>query len=88
MTAHLKVSEEVVSSALGDKVILLHLGNSLYYTLGPTAAATWRHIREGAPLEAIPALLAAEFNVEPAQVEQDVRHFLSELFTNDILLTM
>lgn len=88
MTAHLRVSGEVIERALRDKVILLHLGSGLYYTLDPPAAAIWGHIRKGTPLETIPSLLAVEFDVDTAQAEQDVRHFLSELFTNDILQTM
>lgn len=88
MTAHLRVSDEVIESTVGDNVILLHLGSGLYYTLDPTAVAIWRHIKAGTSLEAIVGLLAAEFKANTATIEADVQKFLGDLFTNNILQRM
>lgn len=88
MTAHLKVSDEVVESTVGDEVILLHLGTGQYYTLDATGVVIWNCIKAGTLLDAIPALMAQEFDAEVSQIERDVRAFFSELFANKILQQM
>ena len=88
MTAHLRVSEEVVESAVGVDVILLHLGTGQYYALDATAVLIWNCIKAGTALDAIPALMAREFDAEADQIRQDVENFLSELFEHGILLKM
>lgn len=88
MTAHLKISDEVVESTVGDEVILMHLGTGLYFALDMTGSAIWKHIKAGTALETIPGLLAAEFKADIVQIETDVRDLLGELFANGILQKM
>lgn len=88
MTAHLKVSDEVVESTVGDEVILLHLGSGQYFSLDAIGSLVWNHIKLGTELNAMLAQLANEFDAAIEQIESDVQSFLSDLFANDILLKM
>ena len=88
MTAHLRVSDEVVESTVGDEIILLHLGTGQYFALDASGVMIWNCIKAGTPLDAIPGLMAMEFEADVSQIERDVQAFFSELFANDILQKM
>lgn len=79
-------SPQALESAVGDEVVLLHLGNDTYYGLDPVGARIWTLLKERAALPAIRDRLAAEYAVGPETVEADMRRFLGELLDHGIVV--
>jgi hypothetical protein len=73
------VSKDQVSSDLGGEAAILNLKNSVYYGLDPIGARVWQLIQEPITLGQIRDVLRAEYDVEPAQLEADLRDLLQEL---------
>ena len=69
-----------------DEVIALDLRTSTYIALNPTGAVLWVGLAEGATESALTERLVAEFVVEPEQAAADVRAFLVEMRTRDLLV--
>jgi hypothetical protein len=72
-------SKDQVSSDLGGEAAILNLKNSVYYGLDPIGARVWQLIQEPITLGQIRDVLRAEYDVEPAQLEADLRDLLQEL---------
>jgi len=72
-------SKDQVSSDLGSEAAILNLKNSVYYGLDPIGARVWQLIQEPTTIAQIRDVLRAEYDVEEAQLEADIRDLLQEL---------
>ncbi len=81
-----KPTADAVESRVGDETVLLHLKRGTYYGLDPLGTRIWSFLKDGKQPTEICELLAAEFDVDQAGVEEDVRRFLSDLKSNDIVV--
>ena len=72
-------SKDQVSSDLGGEAAILNLKNSVYYGLDPIGARVWQLIQQPMTLGQIRDVLRAEYDVELAQLEADIRDLLQEL---------
>ena len=72
-------SKDQVSSDLGGEAAILNLKNSVYYGLDPVGARVWQLIQEPVTFGQIRDVLRAEYDVEPARLEADIRDLLQEL---------
>ena len=72
-------SKDQVSSDLGSEAAILNLKNSVYYGLDPIGARVWQLIQEPTTIGQIRDVLRAEYDVEEAQLEADIRDLLQEL---------
>jgi hypothetical protein len=53
----------VMSTALGDDVVVLQLATQRYYTLNVTAAHAWKELADGADVEELADALARQFDI-------------------------
>src|SRR5712671_1222156 len=91
--SRIAVSEDQVSCDLAGEAAILNLKNSVYYGLDPVGARVWQLVQEPRTIGQIRDVLRAEYDVEEAQLEADIRDLLQELaaqglveVTNDILV--
>jgi hypothetical protein len=78
-------SPEALESRVGEETVILHLGNGTYYGLDAVGTRIWEMLGQGLALPAIRDRLAADYAVEPAAVEADMRLFLDDLLAHRLL---
>jgi Coenzyme PQQ synthesis protein D (PqqD) len=81
----ISVAKEQVSTELGGEAVILNLKTGVYYGLDQVGARIWNLIQERKTLGQLMATLLAEYEVEPAQLEADVRALLDKLFESDLI---
>ena len=85
LSDRIEVSGEVVSREVGDETMLLDLSSGTYFGLDPVGARFWQLLEEGrSPLDARETL-AAEYDVDPAQLERDLEALLDELASHGLV---
>jgi hypothetical protein len=70
---------EVVSREVGGELVLLDLDTQHYFRLNEVGARTWQLLTGERTLAATAAILAAEFEVEPAIARRDAERLIGEL---------
>ncbi|GGM32228.1 PqqD family protein [Micromonospora yangpuensis] len=78
-------AERVAWRTVGDEAVLLDVRNSVYFALDSWAVLLWPHLVTGATAADLTAVLAAHAPVDPERAAADVRSFLAELDTADLL---
>lgn len=74
-----------VSSQLDDEVVILHLGQGLYFGLDPVGACIWNLIQKPARVSEIVAGVRREYEVDEAVCERDLCALLRELKKRDLI---
>lgn len=72
-------TNEQVSSEVSGEAAILHLKSGRYYGLNEVGNRIWQLIQTPQPVSVICESVVAEYEVEPAQCEQDVLKILQEL---------
>ena len=82
----LRPADDTTEASVGEETVLLQRKRGAYYGLDPMGTRVWALLKEGhRPLQ-ICAAIAAEFEVEQEQVEEDVRRYLSDLEAHEIVV--
>ena len=68
-----------------DGAVILDFQQDSLLTLNPTAGYVWDKLQQGASTETIIRELANETLTDPAVVERDVRDFLEELKSRNLV---
>lgn len=81
-----RTSEDVISSKVGDEVILLHTESDKAYGLDDTAAFVWELLNEGSKsLDQIASALTNRFDVDRKRAMSDLEALLAH-FTREQLI--
>ena len=75
----------LIEAEVDDEIVGLHIENGSCYGFNPTAARVWKLIEQPKTLAELCAALAAEFRVEPARCEADVRALLDDLASDGLV---
>jgi len=78
-------SQEQVSCDLGGEAAILNLKNGIYYGLDPVGARVWNLIQQPRTLAELREILVAEYDVDAARVESDIRDLLTQLLDNELV---
>jgi len=78
-------SQEQVSCDLGREAAILNLKNGIYYGLDPVGARVWNLIQQPRTLAELREILVAEYDVDAARVESDIRDLLTQLLDNELV---
>jgi len=78
-------SQEQVSCDLGGEAAILNLKNGIYYGLDPVGARVWNLIQQPRTLAELREILVAEYDVDAARVESDIRGLLTQLLDNELV---
>lgn len=85
LEARWRISDQAIANAVADETVILHLGNGTYYGLDPIGARLWDALKAGEQPAAIFDGVLAEYDVERATLEADLRELLAELVRNDLI---
>lgn len=85
LTATWRISDQAIANAVADETVILHLGNGTYFGLDAIGARLWDAIKGGAPPASVCASLLAEYDVDQATLEADLRALLAELAENNLI---
>lgn len=73
------VSDEQVSTALGDETVILGMVDGVYYGLGAVGARVWALLATPRRVSQLVGTITDEFDVTPEQCERDVLALLEDL---------
>lgn len=79
-------SEEAMANIVGDEMVILHLGNRVYFGLDAIGTEFWERLGRDERPDMICAAIAEDYDVELGSVEQDIRNFMAELIANDLIV--
>ena len=79
MNALAKRTERFAETEVDDEVVVMRLDNGDFFSLGGTAAATWRLIDGTRNRAALVTALTTEFDGDEAEIAADVDEFLVKL---------
>lgn len=79
------IAPEVLFCDLDDEAVLLHTGAGQYYGLDAVALRMWQALAEHPRLGDAHAVLAAEFDVDPGPLWEDLLAFVRKLAGFDLL---
>lgn len=71
--------KEVIHSNLADEVVLLDLKSGVYHGLEAVGARIWELLSEPVSVRQVRDTLLAEYEVDPAECEQDLLQLIAEL---------
>ena len=83
--SRLTPAKHVVSTVNGNRTVLLDSRSGHYYGLDEVGSRIWGLAEAGFPTPSITEKLAAEYDVPPEQLEQDVNQFISVLTKSRLL---
>lgn len=78
-------SKDQVSCDLAGEAAILNLKNGVYYGLDPVGARIWTLIQEQRTFAELRETLLAEYEVEAAQLEADLRALLAQLAEQQLI---
>ena len=70
----------------GEGAVLLHLDTAAYHGLNEVGVFVWKTIENGATFEEVIAQLRANIEDTPPELEQEIKEFLDELASRDLVL--
>lgn len=73
------VSDEQVSTSLGDETVILGMGDGVYYGLDAVGARVWALLATPRRVSELVRAVVGEFDVTPEQCERDVVALLDDL---------
>ena len=81
----LKVNPDVLFQRLENDAVLLHMKTDRFYNLNRTGTRFWELLSEGHDLAQIQEQMLAEFDVEPAALEQEIKDMIVSLQNEDLI---
>jgi hypothetical protein len=68
----LRIAEHIVFRQLDDEAVLLDLKSGTYFGLNPVGTRIWQLVADGKTLSTVMDMLAAEFDVQPDELQRDL----------------
>lgn len=75
----LTIPDDVVFEVLDGEAVVLNLKTGIYFTLNPVGTRAWQLIQEHGELEKVLEVMLAEYEVEPALLDADLRELVEKL---------
>jgi hypothetical protein len=82
-----RIAPEVMIREVGGESVILDLKTERYLGLDNVATRMWQVLMDSASIQAAYDLLLEEYDVAPAQLEDDLRELLDRLIEN-VLITI
>jgi hypothetical protein len=83
--ATLVAANDVLATEFGEEVVLLHLQDGVYYGLEDVGTRIWQLLQQPVSVLAIREALVAEFDVDSARCERDIRRLLTDLVARGLV---
>ena len=86
LTATPQRSPEVTHQTVGDEAILVNINTGSYYSLNDTGAMFWELLDGQRSIADCARLIAAEYQVEAAEVEADLLELAAEFQAEELIV--
>ena len=86
LTDRVKVTDDVLSSRMGDETVLLNLKTGMYHGLDVVGTRFFELLKSTTDLEGIHRQLLSEFDVQPDRLEADLLALAEEMHAHGILV--
>ena len=83
-----QVDAEATFQRLGDETVIVHLGTGRIHHTNATGSRIWELLESGRSVAEIRDALLREFDVPPAQLQQELESFLQQLSTENMIHTV
>jgi coenzyme PQQ synthesis protein D (PqqD) len=83
--ARVTIAPEVLIREIGGESVILDLKSQRYLGLDEVGTRMWHALLESDSVQAAYDVLLAEYEVEPRQLEKDLREFLDRLLENKLI---
>lgn len=83
--ARMRATRDEVSCTVEGEVVILNFADEVYYGLDGVGARVWELLREPRTLDELRDAVAAEYDVDAATAERDLRELLEELAERRLL---
>ena len=85
LSDHLRIPEEVLTSKVGEEMILLNLQTGMYHSLDPVGTRFLELLQNTSQLDAVHHALLQEFDVPTAKLETDLPKLSQEMVGRGLL---
>jgi hypothetical protein len=79
LTSNVTISPEVLFQEVGGEAVLLDLASETYFGLDDVGTRIWQILHEHGLLSAVHERMLAEYDVEPARLEEDLLNHIEKL---------
>jgi hypothetical protein len=79
LTSNVTISSDVLFQEVGGEAVLLDLASETYFGLDDVGTRIWQLLHEHGLLSAVHERMLAEYDVEPARLEEDLLHHIERL---------
>ena len=77
-SAIISPARDVLVSEFGDELVILNLGDGVYYGLDDVGARIWRLLQQSASIPTIRDAILDEYEVDADRCDRDLRALLEE----------
>ncbi len=85
LASTLKIPVHILSTTVDDDAVLLNTQNNKYYALDEVGARLWHLLGENTLLKDACAMILKEYEVSPAQLEEDLVELLTDFMENGLV---
>jgi hypothetical protein len=85
--SRIAATKEQVTNELAGEAVILNLKTGIYFGLNPVGARIWQLIQQPTTVHEVMSALLAEYDVEAARLEADLRSLLAQLSDNQLIET-
>lgn len=79
MESRIAIDPNVMHQSIDGEAVLLHLESGIYYGLDAVGTRVWELLNTEIDFEQLLEKIQQEFDVDPEQLEEDLKSFLQEL---------
>jgi len=79
LESRVAISPEVMMQEVGGEAVLLDLKSESYFGLDEVGTRIWQLVEQDGHLKAVHAALLAEYEVDSARLEQDLKDLIARL---------
>lgn len=72
-------SANLLSTLVGEDVVIFDLGQDRYFSLGPTGTSVWQRLEQPMTVAALCDALVLEYDAPRATIEEDVLALLTDM---------
>jgi hypothetical protein len=83
--ATIVAASDVLATEFGDEVVILNLRDGVYYGLEDVGTRIWQLLQQPVSVLTIREAIVAEFDVESARCERDIRLLLTDLVARGLV---
>jgi Coenzyme PQQ synthesis protein D (PqqD) len=84
---NLKIPDDVMFRILGDEAVILNVASGVYFGLDSVGTRMWQLMSEHGSTDKVIEALVDEYEVEEAQVRQDLDNLIRQLSDKGLVIT-